>query len=65
MVIFDVCIRALVIFVGIGPGHWLSKATNNNLKIWFEFRGAEFGLAPLSVEDESLTYLGSSGLWES
>ncbi|CAL1138925.1 unnamed protein product [Cladocopium goreaui] len=27
------------------------QATNNNLKIWFEFRGAEFGLAPLSVED--------------
>ena len=30
------------------------KATNNNLKIWFEFRGAEFGLAPLSVEDAEI-----------
>lgn len=28
------------------------QATNNNLKIWFEFRGAEFGLAPLSVEEQ-------------
>jgi len=39
------------IFLWALTGHWLSKATNNNLKIWFEFRGAEFGLAPLSVED--------------
>lgn len=28
------------------------QAANNNLKIWFEFRGAEFGLAPLSVEEQ-------------
>ena len=26
------------------------QATNHNLQFWFEFRGAEFGLAPLSVE---------------
>ncbi|CAJ1355415.1 unnamed protein product [Effrenium voratum] len=28
------------------------QATNNNLKLWFEFRAAEFGLAPLSVEEQ-------------
>lgn len=28
----------------------MREATNHNLKFWFEFRGAEFGLAPLSVE---------------
>eukprot|EP00435_Cladocopium_sp_Y103_P052728 s995_g16.t1 len=31
------------------------QAANNNLKIWFEFRGAEFGLAPLSVEDAEIS----------
>ena len=28
------------------------QATNNNLKVWFEFRGGEFGLAPLTVEEQ-------------
>lgn len=29
------------------------QATNNNIKAWFEFRAGEFGLAPLSMEEQS------------
>ena len=62
--LFDVCIRGVgdfCIFLWALTGHWLSKATNNNLKIWFEFRGAEFGLAPLSVEDVESAFSWGSG----
>ena len=34
----------------------MAQATNNNLKVWFEFRGAEFGLAPLTVEEVDLRF---------
>eukprot|EP00931_Biecheleriopsis_adriatica_P059044 TRINITY_DN35269_c0_g1_i1.p1 TRINITY_DN35269_c0_g1~~TRINITY_DN35269_c0_g1_i1.p1 ORF type:complete len:1384 (-),score=308.98 TRINITY_DN35269_c0_g1_i1:77-4015(-) len=32
--------------------HRSVQATKNNLKVWFEFRAAEFGLAPLPVEEQ-------------
>lgn len=34
----------------------MAQATNNNLKVWFEFRGGEFGLAPLTVEEANLRF---------
>ncbi|CAE8641003.1 unnamed protein product [Polarella glacialis] len=32
--------------------HRSVQASHNNLKLWFEFRAAEFGLAPLPVEEQ-------------